>query len=66
MISIAREEELRVQDNIEALISILPDTIRKRLLDEPGLEELLEVVLDLGRAAEARYSEKTLRFTDMT
>ncbi|MBQ9358183.1 MAG: AAA family ATPase, partial [Abditibacteriota bacterium] len=65
MINIAKEEEPIIEDDIDSLIDILPDPVRLRLREEPGLEELLEVVLDLGRAAEARYAEKTLRFTDL-
>ncbi|MGH7963583.1 MAG: R3H domain-containing nucleic acid-binding protein, partial [Candidatus Binatia bacterium] len=41
-----------------------PGPVRGALLREPGLQELLEVVLDLGRPPEARYVEKTVYVLD--
>lgn len=58
-----REEELvqtptRVVDNLDTLIQILPDRIQQRLQRERGLSDLLEVVMDLGRAPEARFPDR--------
>jgi stage III sporulation protein SpoIIIAA len=45
----------RVTDNLDQLVAILPDDIRTRLQSQENLEELLEVVVDLGRPPEARF-----------
>ncbi|MCD6309493.1 MAG: AAA family ATPase, partial [Candidatus Eremiobacteraeota bacterium] len=47
---------LRITDDLDKLIEILPPRIKKALenLDFP-LEDLLEVVMDLGRVPEARF-----------
>jgi stage III sporulation protein SpoIIIAA len=47
-------------DNLDLLLEVLPFAVRDALLHEPGLQELLEVVLDLGRPPEARYVAKTV------
>ncbi len=52
-------------DDLMQLLDILPPLLRARLHQEQGLSSLLEVVLDLGRPAEARFPERTLRYHDM-
>ncbi|MCH7904117.1 MAG: AAA family ATPase [Armatimonadetes bacterium] len=37
------------------LLEVLPPAIRAKLVDSPEIESLIEVVLDYGRAAEARF-----------
>ncbi len=49
-----------VTDDLDLLLGVLPDRVRRALRDEPGLDELLEVVLDLGRTPEARYAGRTI------
>jgi stage III sporulation protein SpoIIIAA len=44
-----------VISNIEELLDVLPPGIRGRLDTHPLLDELLEVVIDLGRPIEARF-----------
>ncbi|HQU17841.1 MAG TPA: AAA family ATPase, partial [Fimbriimonadaceae bacterium] len=46
-------------------MAILPATIRERLETGEDLGDLIEVVLDYGRPAEARYRERTLRWPDL-
>src|SRR5262249_39093695 len=41
-----------------------PEPIRTALVREAELRSLLEIVLDLGRPAEARYSSKTLYLSE--
>jgi len=55
-------------DDIEALLSVLPTEIRNALDAANRKEELLEVVLDLGRLPEARFSttEVTLSQREIT
>ncbi|MCY7322112.1 MAG: AAA family ATPase, partial [Phormidesmis sp. CAN_BIN36] len=45
-------------DDLDKLLSILPDSIRARLEEHPQLDSLVEVVMDLGRRPEARFPGK--------
>ncbi|MBO4548764.1 MAG: AAA family ATPase [Abditibacteriota bacterium] len=54
-----------IQDDIGSLLSVLPPALRERVLSEPGVGDILEIVMDLGRMAEVRYSAATRRFTDI-
>ncbi|PKB65577.1 MAG: single-stranded DNA-binding protein [SAR202 cluster bacterium Io17-Chloro-G3] len=45
-----------VMDNLYSLMDILPSHLQESLTQSGGLENLLEVVLDLGRPPEARFS----------
>jgi len=47
--------ESQVIDDLQLMLEVLPDAIKRRLESQAGLEQLLEVVLDLGRRAEARF-----------
>jgi stage III sporulation protein SpoIIIAA len=44
-----------VQEELERLLEVLPDRVTRELRRRDDLEDLLEVVLDLGRAPEARF-----------
>lgn len=44
-----------VEDDILALLEILPTDLRENLRNEPRRAHLLEVILDLGRRPEARF-----------
>ncbi|HEU4759356.1 MAG TPA: R3H domain-containing nucleic acid-binding protein [Dehalococcoidia bacterium] len=46
---------LRITDDLDALVSVLPPHLADALRDRPNNFELLEVVMDLGRLPEARY-----------
>ena len=51
---------MQVTDNLDKLLTIFPDTIRSQLdqhLQEDS-DKLIEVVLDLGRLPEARFSDR--------
>ena len=54
---------LEITDDIDALIDVLPPEIALALHQENRFEDLLEVVLDLGRPADARYVEREVRLT---
>jgi stage III sporulation protein SpoIIIAA len=45
-------------DDLEKLLSILPDQIREQLERHPQRDSLVEVVMDLGRRPEARFPGK--------
>jgi stage III sporulation protein SpoIIIAA len=49
-----------VADDFEALLDVLPTHIHNELLKQPNNNELLEVVLDLGRLPEARFPQHEL------
>ncbi|MCW5881171.1 MAG: AAA family ATPase [Anaerolineae bacterium] len=46
------------RDDLDALLRVLPPRVHKALLEDPDSEDLLEIVLDLGRPAEARYPDR--------
>ena len=49
-----------ITDDLDALLDILPPHIREPLDHQPDYNELLEVVLDLGRFPEARFPHREL------
>ncbi len=46
-----------VTDNIEEFLAVLPERVRTVLENHPRLNDLLEVVIDLGRPIEARFPD---------
>jgi len=44
-----------ITDDMDALLDILPPQTRQKLHEQEDFKELIEVVLDLGRPAEARF-----------
>lgn len=62
------EPETRVQsritDNLDALYDVLPPNIAAALHQANHAEELLEVVMDLGRLPEARYVGREMTLSD--
>jgi stage III sporulation protein SpoIIIAA len=52
--------ETRITDNLEQLLQVLPPDIREAVRSELRDEELLEIVLDLGRPPEARFLSGTV------
>ncbi|MCS6950042.1 MAG: R3H domain-containing nucleic acid-binding protein [Armatimonadota bacterium] len=57
--------QLRVTDNLDELLAVLPPQVRRALEQEPSLDDLLEVILDLGREPQARFPDRTLKLSDM-
>lgn len=47
--------KLQITDDLEALVAVLPPPIAESLLAANRSEDLLEIVLDLGRRPEARF-----------
>ncbi|MFZ6030731.1 MAG: R3H domain-containing nucleic acid-binding protein [Chloroflexota bacterium] len=58
----------KITDNLDALLGVLPPHICERLNEINHSDELLEVILDLGRVPTARYlnGEKVLSETEIT
>ncbi len=50
----------RVTDNLDQLLEVLPPPIRAHLEQEDSLEDLLEIVMDLGRIPEARFPQRVV------
>ncbi len=53
-------------DGVAQLLEVLPVPVRERLEQANELENLLEVVLDYGRPAEARYRDRVVRMPDLS
>ncbi|MGB9857596.1 MAG: R3H domain-containing nucleic acid-binding protein [Dictyoglomaceae bacterium] len=51
-----------ILDDLDKLLEIFPEDIRKRLEEDPDIKDLIEVVLDLGREVEARFYKKNIIF----
>jgi stage III sporulation protein SpoIIIAA len=50
----------RVTDDLDRLLAVLPEAVVGALSCDPDRDQLLEVVLDLGRVPEARYPGRAL------
>lgn len=55
------DSPLQIIDDLPELLAVLPDGWRRTLVEMDGLELLIEVVCDLGRLPEARFSEGSRR-----
>ncbi len=51
-----------IHDGLPQLLDILPPVVREKLIDKPNLGDLVEVVLDYGRPAEARFKDSVERW----
>src|SRR5579864_6781008 len=51
--------EARITDNLAQLLQVLPGDVRRAIQSEVWEEELLEIVLDLGRRPEARFTNSS-------
>ena len=60
-----RKGEREVIDDLSLLLEVLPERIAAALRKEPELENLIEVVMDLGRLADARFFGKDVLLTDI-
>jgi stage III sporulation protein SpoIIIAA len=49
-----------ITDDLNALLDILPEHIRRPLTEQPDISELVEVILDLGRPPEARFFNREI------
>lgn len=48
-----------IANDIDKILKILPNFIRQKLENHPDLSDLVEIIIDLGRRPEARFSTKT-------
>src|SRR5207248_10295241 len=56
--------ERQVTDNLQQLLQVLPPEIRQAVEAQANPEDLLEIVLDLGRQPEARFPGGVLYLTE--
>jgi stage III sporulation protein SpoIIIAA len=56
--------QLEITDDIEALVNVLPPEYAEALRQSGRFEDLLEVVLDLGRFSDARYVDTEVQLTN--
>lgn len=48
----------RITDDLQALLDVLPEHINKAVVREDDIDNLLEVILDLGRVPTARFIDR--------
>jgi stage III sporulation protein SpoIIIAA len=53
-------KQQRITDNLGQLLDVLPPHLRACLEREPHIDDLIEIVLDLGRSAEARFPGRVI------
>ncbi len=60
--------QLKITDDLEALLDVLPEKIRRAVEEANDSDNLLEVILDLGRVPTARYvdGEVVLSMNEIT
>ncbi len=58
------KHQIRITDNLDALLNVLPVHIKEVLEAVNQGEKLIEIVLDLGRNPEARYSDHEMILSD--
>ena len=56
--------QIRITDNLGGLLGVVPPEVRRQIEQQPDLEDLLEVVLDLGREPEARFPGRVVRLSE--
>ncbi len=54
----------RITDDLDALLAVLPPDIAQALREANKPDDLLEVVMDLGRVPEARYTDGEYQLSD--
>jgi stage III sporulation protein SpoIIIAA len=54
----------RITDDLQVLLEVLPGSISKAVTDVNNSDNLLEIILDLGRNPTARFVDKEIPLTD--
>lgn len=57
-------QQHRITDNLSQLIQTLPESVRTNLANVERNEDLLEIVMDLGRVPEARFADSVVELGD--
>lgn len=53
-------QRTQINDDLNQLLDILPSAIRETIKDHPQQDNLIEVVMDLGRLPEARFPDEAV------
>ena len=61
----ADESEPSLEDGLDQFLDVLPAVVRERLERYDDLDKLIEVVLDYGRPAEARFRDRVERMPEV-
>jgi stage III sporulation protein SpoIIIAA len=64
MVTTTSDGEHISTDNLDLMLAVLPQPIREALAHSGNMESLIEVVMDLGRQPEARYTAHALYLID--
>ncbi|MGQ9502367.1 MAG: R3H domain-containing nucleic acid-binding protein [Anaerolineae bacterium] len=56
--------QLKITDDLIALLNVLPPRVREALKELDRGDDLIEIVLDLGRLPEARFTDKEAPLSD--
>ncbi len=57
-------EQVETTDNLDLLLAVLPPHIRMKIEEEGKSEHLIEIILDLGRPPEIRYTDHAIYLSD--
>lgn len=57
-------EQMPITDDLDKLLEILPSSIRESIEQHSQKDQLVEIVMDLGRLPEARFPESTSDLSD--
>jgi stage III sporulation protein SpoIIIAA len=58
-------EQKKITDDLDALLGVLPPLISQAVKEADESEDLLEVIMDLGRVPTARYVEREIVLSDV-
>ena len=61
---VPRTATLQITDDLDLLLAILPERIQLALHEADSASDLIEVVMDLGRLPEARFSNREVYLSD--
>ena len=56
--------QLKITDDLAALLDVLPPAVREALKQANRGDELIEIVLDLGRKPESRFTDRELALSE--
>ena len=65
MSELTSSQQMQILDELNKLLEILPSTIRAKIKEHPQHDNLIEVVMDLGRLPEARFSDRASYLGDI-
>ena len=57
---------MQITDNLDRLLAILPEKILTQINDHPQKDNLIEIVMDLGRPPEARFRNEVAYLGDLS